>query len=306
MIKTKHKIRRKDVKQLAFYLLLLAYPLLQIGIFYFGVNINSVLLAFKSYDAGKYVYVGFDNFRVAFYLLKQPAMLTAFRNSLIAYAFGLFVGMALAIFFSYYIYKKYLLSNVFRVMLFMPQVVSAIVMVLVFRYFVDRCLPEIVLALTGKRPLGLLTNPESIFPTIVFYNLFIGFGSNVLLYSGAMSGINVSIIESAKLDGASSFTELFRIVIPMIWQTVVSFVVVGLAGLFSNQLNLYAFFGSGADPNLYTIGYYLFRETAGASNADYPRLATIGIILTVFIAPITLAIRWLLLKFGPSEEGRAS
>ena len=39
-----------------------------------------------------------------------------------------------------------------------------------------------------------------------------------------------------------------------------------------------------------------------AAYAEYPELATIGIILTLIIVPITLGLRKLLEKVGPSDE----
>ena len=42
-----------------------AFPVLQFCIFYIGVNIKSILFAFQSYDydAGKYIFNGFENFK---------------------------------------------------------------------------------------------------------------------------------------------------------------------------------------------------------------------------------------------------
>ena len=42
--------RKGDRSELLFYCALIALPILQVVIFYFYVNFNSVLMAFKSYD----------------------------------------------------------------------------------------------------------------------------------------------------------------------------------------------------------------------------------------------------------------
>ena len=55
---------KRSRKQFIFYTAMIALPVLQVLIFYFGVNINSILLAFKNYDrdTGNYSWTGFEHF----------------------------------------------------------------------------------------------------------------------------------------------------------------------------------------------------------------------------------------------------
>ena len=58
-------VMKRRTKQTIFYWSILALPLLQFGIFYVGVNFNSILLSFRDYSvttAGGYSWVGFDNY----------------------------------------------------------------------------------------------------------------------------------------------------------------------------------------------------------------------------------------------------
>ena len=131
-------------RDILFYCLISAFPLLQFSIFYLGVNVNSFLLAFKSYDAftGVMTWVGFDNIVEALRAMtSQYELVTAAKNSIIAYVCGLVVGVPLALLFSYYIYKKKFLGGFFRVILFLPSILSAIAMSVIFYYFAERALP---------------------------------------------------------------------------------------------------------------------------------------------------------------------
>ena len=111
---------------------------------------------------------------------------------------------------------------------------------------------------------------------------------------------------SLPMDGAGEFRIFFRIVIPSIWPTLVSFILIALAGFATNQANLYSLYGDGAWTNhLSTLGYYLFELVNSGvygGTGMYPYAAALGVFLTLIIAPITLVIRWLLNKFGPSEN----
>ena len=64
--KKKKKLLNRKKKQLIFYICIVALPILQFCVFYIGVNFNSILLAFKTFDAdtNKYVFDGFNNFLI--------------------------------------------------------------------------------------------------------------------------------------------------------------------------------------------------------------------------------------------------
>ena len=295
------------LKKRAFYYILISIPLIQFAIFYLGVNINSILLAFKEYDVytGEHSIIWFDNFKQVFAdFTSQPALLFALKNSLILYFLTTVIGISLALLFSYYIYKKGMLSGLFQVILYLPSIVSSLAFVLIYKYFAELAIPNILGDLFGVEIKPLLSNPDTEFGTILFFCLWTSFGVNIIMYSNAMSGISDSIIEAAQLDGCNAIKEFFYIVIPRIWSTVTVFITVGLATLFTNQMNLFSFHGIYAEPKIWTIGYYLYKEVADPNTKlfDYPYLAAFGLVLTVVAVPITLGVRILAEKFGPKDN----
>lgn len=291
--------------QLLFYCLILSVPTVQFLIFYLAVNINSILLAFKQYNPdGSYSFVWFENFGKVFSdLVHVQYLKTAFCNSLLLGFFTIVVGMTLALMFSYYIYKASPMSGLFKVVLFLPQIVSSLVMVIMFKYFSEDMLPNFMQKFFGIEMKGLISNPATQFPTILIYSLWMGFGPQVLMYSGAMSGISESVVEAGKLDGISPLREFFSITVPMIWPTLVSFIVVNLAQVFVNQMQLFAFFGTEAEYKLYTLGYYLYAAIKRTTTqlSDYPYLAAFGLVLTLLTIPVTLLVRKLLERAYRSE-----
>lgn len=303
--KKKAGIGTRKRNDLIFYCLMMLFPIAQFCTFYIAVNINSVILAFKSYDTldMSYTWVGFDNFKLVFYnLINEPVMHYSAKNSLILYVYGLLFGFPLALLFSYYIYKKKPLYRVFKVMLFLPSIISAIAMTVMFKYFAERAIPELFELLFGMKMEGLISNADTAFGTLVFYSIWIGFGTSILMYSGAMNSIPESVVEAAQIDGAGLVREFFCITIPQIWSTIVTFLVVGVAGIFTNQMNLFSFFGVKCENNLSTFGYYLYKNTQSAATSDYPYLSSMGIVMTIVAVPLTLAVKTLLEKFGPRAD----
>lgn len=306
------KKRRKD---LIFCCCLMALPLLQYLIFYIGVNFNSILLSLQEYvivgNGYEYKLSGFQNFKAVIHdLTKETVMLTAIKNSAIAYLVSLCITTPLALIFSFYIIKKLRGAKLFRVVLFLPTIICSVILLYMFRVVADNIIPDIVELCIGdtegfkKANYQLLAQDDLRFKTIIIYHIFVGFGVNVLMYSGAMSGVSTEIIESANLDGAGDFKEFWYIVLPSVWPTLTTFIVVGVTGFFTNQLDLYSLYGTNANSNIWTLGYYMFRYTVADDTRYelYPYLSAMGIVFTFIAVPVTLAVKKLLERLGPSAE----
>lgn len=296
-------MKRSTMKDLGFYILLLAIPVTNFCIFYIGVNFNSILLAFKDFDVLTNTFTWTtDNFTKAFNLLTSDyTYLKTFGNSLLMWLCTWGIGTLLALFFSYYIFNKMRGSEFFRVMLFLPSIISAIALVLIYAFFMDRALPDLINKLFGVEMPGLIENAETQFAAVIFYNIIMGFGTNTLMYSNAMSGISPEVIEASRLDGAVGIRQFLHVVFPMVYPTFVTFTVIGIASIFTNQANLFSFFGSSASTNVMTFGYHFYNTTyqAGANLAQYPLLAATGLWLTVIAVPLTFGIKWVIEKIGP-------
>ena len=301
----KERIIKGKHKDLIFYILMMAFPVVQFAVFYIGVNGGSFLLSFQNIDITTNTTTWtFRNISNVFKMMTRDAEILSMAGmSLLSYALILFIGTPLGLLFSYYIYKKLPASGAFRVILFLPSIVSAIVMVTIFQFFVERAVPEIIKVISGKQIEGLLENQNSRFATIIFYNIWVGFGTSVLMYANGMGGISQEIVESAHLDGATGIREFWHITLPMVYPTLSTFIITGVATIFTNQLNLYSFYGDRAPGNVQTYGYYLYNKTqAATSRAEYPELAAMGLLLTLIAVPLTLVIKWALEKFGPQAE----
>lgn len=304
---TKRKLHTRKVKDLIFYITVLAFPVIQFCIFYICVNFNSIFLAFKQYDfeMGNYVWIGFDNFSKFLTDLTVGSLLkTAISNSLKLFVFNFIFGTTLSLVFSYYIFKKYFLSGMFRVILFLPSIVSAIVMVIIFKFTIDEAVPGILKSVFKISMESPMSSASTRFAMIIFYNIWISFGTGVILYSGSMSQIDISVIEYGKIDGVTPFKEFRHIILPLIYPIFTTFFIISIAGIFINQANLYSFYQDLAINEVYTLGYFLFQRVIGrsATLSAYPYASAAGLVFTIIAVPLTLGIKALLEKFGPSIE----
>jgi len=291
-------------KNLLFYCLLMAFPVAQFLVFYIGVNFNSILMAFQKIDVRTdTVTWTVSNMKNAFQMMTgSPELLSVMSVSITAYLLLNAIGIPLGLFFSYYIYKKLPLSGAFRVILFLPSILSAIVMATIYQFFVERAIPTMMMQFFDIKMMGLMENPDTRFAFIIFYNVLMGFGANVLMYTNSMSGISPDVVEAAQLDGTSTLQEFIHVTLPMIYPTITMFLFTGVAAIFTNQMNLFSFYGATAPNDVSTYGYYFYTQTQGAQSiAEYPLLSAMGLLMSVVAIPLTLLVKWLLEKFGPSE-----
>lgn len=312
---TKKRISQRKLKQILFFASIVTLPILQFCICYIYVNINSFVLAFQKYSHANqegmiYIieFAWLSNFKEAISELTSRSMLDAYRNSLLLFFFTTIIGLTLALIFSYYIYKKYPMGEFFRVILFMPKILSGVVFCVLFKYITSEVYPMIMLEVFGVEVQGLLYSLKTSLGTMLFFSLWIGFGINVLMFSGSMSGIDEAIVESAQLDGVNAIQEFIFITVPMIWPTFVSFLTINFTGLFTDQMHLHAMFGTDAASNgVTTFGYYLYKSTVAADfvtvdKPSYSVLAAMGLMMTAVMLPLTLTLRKGLRKFGPSVD----
>ncbi len=316
-VKAKRTATRSQ-KRLLFYVLMFALPLLQFAIFYVYVNFNSIIIAFQEQIARPGVGTGYDikpsftSFEWAFQQFFSAESGLMLWRSIQLLLCQLVIVIPLALLFSYYIAKEKPGAGFFRIMLYLPQVVSVVVLGILFKYLVSQGYPVLMKQLFEEKVIGLLlpsTSADSNFYTALIFTIWFSFGANVLIFTGAMSGVDQSIVESAQLDGVSNLQEFFFIYVPMIFNTVTTFIITGLAGIFNNQMNLHVFFNN-TEGNVDVFGYYFYRMAALCSEdyngvygeVDLRKLAALGLIATLLLVPTVLLVRKLLDKYGPSAD----
>lgn len=271
--------------------LMLSVGIIQFLIFWVYVNFNSILLGFQltTSDGVKW---GFDNFARFFREMRMPEMelALALKNTLLLFLVGTIIGLPVQLLFSYYLYKKVLWAKFFRVIFFLPSIISGAVLVGLFKqlFAVNGPVNEILSQLLGhKVDIEWITDERLSMGTILFYCFWMGFGGNVVLFSGAVHRLPTDVLEYAKLDGAGMTRELIQIVVPMIWPTLSTLIIFATAGLFTNSGPILLF--TKGQYKTMTIGYFIFNEVT-SNSYNYP--AAIGLVFTLIGFPLVLLVKW--------------
>jgi ABC-type sugar transport system permease subunit len=152
--------------------------------------------------------------------------------------------------------------------------------------------------------MSFLKNPETNFWTLLIYSQWLGFAGGLVIYTGAMSRIPVSVVEYGKLDGLGYVREFISITIPLIFPTLSVTLITIATGLFMSSLPLYQFYGPSAQEHLYSISYYMYIMVVGQTDnpVKFPFSAAMSLVISCVTVPITLLMRHLVEKYGPSVE----
>ena len=103
-------------------------------------------------------------------------------------------------------------TNIFRTVFFMPNLIGGIVLGYIWQLIINGVLYKYGYSITSN-------------PTFGFWGLVIlmnwqMIGYMMIIYIAGIQNISTDILEAAKVDGANSFTTLFRIIIPSVMPSV--------------------------------------------------------------------------------------
>lgn len=282
--------------QTLFLTVMLIVPIVQWAIFWLYVNIQTILLGFQT-RIGEWT---LSNFRQLFYELGTAGsnINTAVLNTLRYFATNVCVIMVLALIISYFMFRQIKGARVFRIIFYLPAIISAVAMTTVFENFIAPTGPVgYIFESLGREAPELLADSSTATNTIIFYTVWTGFGTNILLFTGAMSRVPMSVLESAKLDGAGMGREIVSIILPLIWPTISTLLILNCTSIFSASGPILLFTSGGYGTT--TIGYWIFDMVYNYNS--YNMVSAAGLFFTCIGVPFIMLVRWLIEKIPAVE-----
>ena len=306
-----HRKKRRSIGRDVFIIVMIAWPLLQFLLFWVYVNFDTILMSFQKLDyaSGKEIFVGFDNYRWVWRELTTkatPTLRNSILNSVLLFLSNNFILLPLSVFFAYLLQKKIPGSPIFRVIFFLPNIISVVVLTMAFRFMFDSSFGPItgLLRSVGLGRLipanGYLGDKKTAMIMVLIYCLWAGIGYNVVLLSGAMNRIPTDIYEAGKIDGIGIGRELFQVVVPMISGTITTLFVSGVSVIFTLFLQPMLLTGGGPYDGLSST-IAMFIVNAVNANDLYHAAAT-GMIFTVIGIPLVQLVKWGMERIFPTVE----
>jgi len=302
--------RKMPLSRKIFIICMIAYQILHFLLFWVYVNADSIVMAFQKInwaygeDYGKVIFCGFENFQNMFNEMKlAPDLWNCIKNSLILFATNNFIILPISIFCAYIFFKKVPLGKGFRVIFFLPNIISIVVLTMSFAFMfngewgpVNQILKAI--GLESVIPAnGWLGSKETAMGMIVLYCVWAGIGYNVVFLNGAICRIPTEVIESGKLDGIGMWRELFCIVFPLILPTLSTLFINGVTVIFTIFLQPKLLTAGGPYDHITgTIAFYIIECVDGGK---LYKAAAVGLFFSAIGIPLVLAVKKLIEKFTP-------
>ena len=290
-VKTKDKLKRAG-----FIVSFTILPTLTFLIFYVYVNLNSFAMAFQYNAADGSISWTFDNIREVFRRLFPPdaEMGEAFANTFKTFGVNM-VMFFIGIFVSFFLYKKIFLYNVYRILFYLPSIVSAVVMCAVYKDLLGNYNTGLLFQkLYNLNYVPDIFSDEKFANTAVLINMvWLTFPGNLIIWGGTFARVPDSVIESARIDGVNWVQEAFRIIIPMVWPTFALMFVLSIAGVFgaSGQVFLLTQGQAGTQ----TVSNWMYMQVYGvsinnSSNA-FNYMSALGMFLTLVSCIVSITLR---------------
>ena len=285
-------------KGMRFAHLCLIIPLAHFAVFYVYLNFQSIMLAFGYHANGGDWTFTFEYFRQFFVEVTLPdtQIYNALMNTLLFFAFSL-IKMVLCYLVAYFFFKKVFFHKFFKIVFLLPTIIPSVVYISLFKEFINTYGPLWKLLYTlFDYEMPLLTgNADTAKWVILFYTMWIGFGIQLFIYIGAMNRIPGEVLESGKLDGCGWLREMFRIVLPLTWETFIIYFIQALASIFMSTGPILYFTGMAETLDTWTLNYYIFVQTR-KNLLNYA--SAVGIFFSVLTVPIVICARLILRRFN--------
>jgi raffinose/stachyose/melibiose transport system permease protein len=277
---------KKNIKTILIFLLpgLIVYTImLMLPIF------GSLVLALYKWNGirnSPMVFTGIQNFLLVFrdmkfWLSVKNILWFMFLTLITQLPIGLFVAVLLNICFKGY--------KIFKALFFVPQVLSTTVVALVW-YFILMPVGVLnnVLQMLKLDSLvsSWLVQPSTAMTSIILVNTWVGIGFHMTVTYAAISGIPEEVIEAARLDGCTGLRNVILIIIPMIWESITSCIIIIITAVLK-QFDLVFVMTEGGPNGLTDVpSTILFKEAFRYNN--FGKAAAIGVFIFMFSVVLTI------------------
>ncbi len=272
---------KRNKRRNAFLLMCLAPAVILFTVFMIipTFNVFRMSLFERSAYSPTEEFVGFDNFAA---LLKDTNFIRSMQNTLLLIVIVTVVTMALALIFAGILTREKIKGqNFFRIIFYIPNILSVVVISGIFSAVYDienGLLNSFINAIFKLNDVIRWKGEKLVMVSIIIVMVWQAIGYYMVMYMASMSAVPQSLYESSGLDGAGRITQFFKITIPLIWtniRTTLTFFIIStinMAFLFVKAMT------SNMPSSQVVLGYMYNQKNQGL----YGYCMAIGVVIFLF------------------------
>ncbi|MFC4386386.1 carbohydrate ABC transporter permease [Gracilibacillus marinus] len=244
---------------------------------------------------GAMTFIGLDNYVE----LVQDSKF--WESALHSFLLAIFSTLSLAIYLiiSLILAGKIKGSNLLRKIYLIPMLLSSVAIAQLWIKIYDPnngMLNSLLQTLGVENPPAWLADPN-----LVLYAIFVAIlwqyaGFYIIIYYAALKGLPESLIEAAKIDGATPIQIAYKIKVPLIAGVIKVTIVLAIVGSLKYFDLIYVMTGGGPNGASEVIASYMYKKAFGIYDFGY------GSAIAFFLLLITLVVTWLTRKLTASED----
>lgn len=252
------------------------------------------LTRYKGY--GKKVYIGWENYKLLF---TDPNVVQSFMNTVKIWGANIilqiFLAFMLVMIFSDIKYKFKGLGA-FRILFYLPNLIAATTVSLIFVKLLDRdygVVNQLLFSIDwiGK-PIGWLTEPLLAQLSVSGIQTWMWFGNSFILFMASVQAVDKSTYEAASIDGAGRFAILKNITIPSIKPILMYVAITGLiGGLQLFEIPFLITDGKGfPEGSLNTMIVYIYNMAFVYKNYGYAAAMSFGLFFLILFVTVIFTV----------------
>ncbi|WP_206076029.1 carbohydrate ABC transporter permease [Marinitoga lauensis] len=259
-----------------------------IGLFVFrlGPIVLALIMGFTDWSPfGSPEWVGIENY---IDLFTSPTFWTIFKNTIIFSAVFVPTIVVFSLLLAVLLNKGLKGTTIFRVMFFAPVITSTVAIGIVWQWIFSTDIGFINFTL---RTLGIDDPPSwlsdgrySLF-VVAFVYAWKRVGYYMIIYLAGLQDIPRNLIEAARVDGATKFTEFKYITLPLITPTMFFVLIMSTIDSFKSFEIVYTMTKGGPGVASTTLSYYVYQNAFELFQMG--TASSIAMVLLAIVATIT-------------------
>jgi multiple sugar transport system permease protein len=229
--------------------------------------------------------VGFENYTNLF---DDERFLKAARNTAVFVVFGVPLTMALGLIAAVGLNQALgRLTSFFRVGYYLPVVTSIVAIAVIWRYLLhpDYGVVNALLAEVGIDGPNWLGQRSTALPSIIALGVWRNLGFDIVIFLAALQGINPTLYEAARVDGARPHQIFFRITLPLLRPAILFLAVITSAGYLQLFEEPFVMTGGGPLDSTLSVAMYVYEQGFDFLNLGYAS----AIAYALFVVIVVLA-----------------
>ena len=301
MVATKKSLRQRMYEYRWIYFL--GIPGIVLLFFMNYLPMRNLLMAFQDYNPHlgllKSPWVGLEHFQTLF---QDPKFYNMLKNTLIISGLSLLTFPApiiLALIMNEVrnaAFKKFVQTAVYLPHFLLWAIVASLTF---FLLSTEQGLVNKIAEMMGNEPTAYMFSSGWIYVIILVQSVWKGIGWGSIVYLAAISGIDQTLYEAAKMDGASRFQCIWKITLPSIMPTIMVMLILKMGTIISVDFEqVFLMNNAMVKQQLEVFEVYIFNNSIASGSTQYSYSTAIGIFKSVINTGLVILTNWIANRKG--------